>query len=116
MNALNKNTDLGTLILRLSIGGLMLFYGIFKLFVDNSAVEAMLIDFGLPKFLALGVYVGEVIAPLFIILGFRTRAAAFILFFNCVVAILLGHLHEIFSLNDYGGWKIDLIALYTLAL
>lgn len=114
MKFIRKDQNLAKLIVRIAVGALMLMYGIFKLFVDNTAVENMLLEVGLPKILALGVYVGEILAPVLIIVGFRTRAAALILFFNCVVAILLGHMHEIFSINQYGGWSIDLIALYTL--
>lgn len=76
MKLLEKNTDLGILILRLSVGILMLLHGIAKLSHGAEGIEQMLAASGLPSFIAYGVYVGEVIAPLLIILGLGTRAAA----------------------------------------
>lgn len=72
----------------------------------------MLAEAGLPSFIAYGVYVGEVVVPLFIIFGFGTRVASAILAFNMIVAVAMAHSGDIFSLNDAGGWTIELPALY----
>ena len=64
-------TDLGKLTLRLSLGGLMLFHGFTKL--GNSGalqwIGGQLGAAGLPEFLAYGVYVGEIVAPLMVVRG-----------------------------------------------
>lgn len=112
MKFLDRNTDLGLLIMRLSIGILMLLHGVSKLIHGASGIEQMLEGSGLPSFIAYGVYIGEVIAPLFIIFGFGTRVAAAIFAFNMIVAVGMAHAGDIFSLSKTGGWAIELPALY----
>lgn len=114
MKLLEKNTDLGILILRLSVGILMLLHGIAKLSHGAEGIEQMLAASGLPSFIAYGVYVGEVIAPLLIILGLGTRAAAAIFAFNMIVAVAMAHAGDLLTLNATGGWMIELQALYFL--
>jgi len=112
MKLLDKNTDLGLLIMRLSIGIMMLLHGISKLIHGADGIGQMLNGSGLPSFIAYGVYVGEVIAPLFIIFGFGTRLAAAIFAFNMIIAVGMAHAGDIFTLNEAGGWTIELQGLY----
>ncbi len=65
--------DLGKLILRISIGGLLLFHGIFKITHGIGFLHGLLEAKGWPTFLAYGAYVGEVVAPILVILGVLTR-------------------------------------------
>lgn len=109
---MEKNKDLGLFILRLTLGGLMLFHGISKVIYGVESIQAMLVSKGLTSFLAHGVYVGEVIVPILLILGFRTRIAALFFAFNMLVAMLLVHSGDIFSLTNHGGWALELIALF----
>jgi len=109
---MNKNIDAGLLILRLTLGGLMLFHGIAKVIHGIGGIQGMLSSKGLPGFFAYGVYVGEIIVPLLLIFGFRTRIAALIFAFNMLVAMLLAHSGDIFSLSKHGGWAVELIALF----
>lgn len=111
---MKKNTDLGLLILRISIGALMLLHGIGKLNGGLGFIQGLLSEKGIPSFIAYGVIVGEVLAPLAILVGFRTRIAAAIYAFNCLVAILLVHSGDLFTLNQHGGWGIELLGLYLL--
>lgn len=112
MKNLEKNIDLGLLILRVSIGGLMLLHGIAKLQHGAGFIEDVVVGAGLPSFIAYGVYVGEVIAPLFILLGLGTRVASLIFAGNCLVAALLVHSQDIFTLNEQGGWTVELLGLF----
>ena len=112
MKFLEKNTDFGLLVLRLSVGVLMLLHGISKLMHGAGFIEQVVVDNGLPTFIAYGVYMGEVIAPLFIITGFATRVAAVIFAGNCIVATLLVHTAVVFTLNEQGGWMVELLGLY----
>ncbi|MDU1891633.1 MAG: DoxX family protein [Dysgonomonas sp.] len=112
MKILDKNTDLGLLILRLSIGVLLLLHGIAKLVHGSDAIQQMLEAAGLPAFIAYGVYIGEIVAPLFIISGYATRLAAAIVVFNLIVAVLMAHSSDIFTLSETGGWAIELQGLY----
>ncbi len=107
-----KNNDLGLLILRLSIGILMIFHGISKMIYGIDFIEGLMASKGLPGFFAYGVYVGEVLVPLAIIFGVKTRIAAIIFAFNMLVAIASVHLGDLFSISEMGGWKPELPGLY----
>ena len=69
---------------------------------------------GLPIFFAYGAYIGEVLAPLMIIVGYQVRIAAALEAFTMLVAIYVATGFEIFALDKYGGWVIELHLLYML--
>lgn len=107
--------DLGKLVLRLTLGGLMLPHGVHKLGTGVGRLADNVANHGLPRFVAYGVYVGEVIAPLLIIVGLATRPAAAVFAFNMVVAVWLAHAADVFTLNPRsGGYALELQALYML--
>ena len=109
------SNSLGLLILRLSTGGLLLFHGVAKLLGGLSFVQGMLAAKGLPGFLAYGAVVGEVLAPLALILGLFTRGAAAVVAFNMLVAIAMAHLSTLCSVDpNTGGWAVELPMLYLL--
>lgn len=109
---MHKNSDLGILIVRLMVGVLMLFHGIAKLIHGLSGIQNLLESKGLPAILSYGVYIGEVIVPLLIIIGYRTRLASVVFIVNMLFALLLVHANDVFSLNQTGGWALELIGLY----
>lgn len=115
MKILERNVDAGLLLLRISVGFLMLLHGIAKLVYGIDPIEQMVAAAGLPSFVAYGVYVGELIAPLLIIVGFGTRAVAVIFAFNMLVATLLAHSGQILQLDATGGWALELQGLYFFA-
>ncbi|WP_355661202.1 DoxX family protein [Halomonas salifodinae] len=108
------NDALGKLILRLSVGVLMLLHGISKLLNPGSLnwIGDLLAGYGLPSFLAYGVLIGELIAPIMAIVGWQTRVAGLLMAGNMVVAIALVHSHELFMLNQTGGWQLELQGLF----
>lgn len=113
MKLLEKNVDLGLLALRLTLSVLMLFHGISKLIHGPSFIGQIVDGAGLPHFITYGVYVGEVIAPLFILLGLATRAASLVFAFNMLIATLLVHAAQVFTLDPAtGGWTLELQGLY----
>lgn len=116
-NVLRKD-DLGKLLIRLSIGGLMLFHGIKKVMEWNATVKGMggmLESKGLPSAMAYGVFVGEAVAPVLIIIGLFTRAAGAVLAFTMVMAIAMAHRADILARDDMsGGSKIELPLLFLL--
>ena len=109
---MKKNIDLGLLILRITIAGLMLFHGIAKL-GHLDGIKNMLSSNGLPEFMAYGVYVTEIIAPIFIISGYRTRLASLAFFIGMLFIICLAHANDIFSISDKGALQNELIYFYT---
>lgn len=108
------NDALGKLILRLSVGVLMLLHGISKLLNPGSLnwISDLLAGYGLPSFLAYGVLIGELIAPIMAIVGWQTRVAGLLMAGNMVVAIALVHTSELFMLNQNGGWQLELQGLF----
>lgn len=106
--------DSGKLLLRLTIGALLLFHGIAKLRNGVGFLAEPLSSVGLPAFVAYGVYVGEVVAPLLLIAGKWTRLAGLVVAFNMLSAILLARRDGIAALNQGGGWEIELEMLYLL--
>jgi putative oxidoreductase len=106
--------DIGKLILRLTVAGLILFHGIHKLIFGIAFMQGALGAAHLPPFIAYGVYIGEVVAPLLVILGLWTRIAALLIAINMVVAIGLEAWHLGLVLTRSGGWGIELEAFYLL--
>ena len=109
-------TAFGKLLLRLTLGGLMLFHCVHKIlypesldFISNSLQSA-----GLPTFLTYGVFVGEVLAPLMIILGLLSRLGGLLIVVNMIFAIALVHGGDLLSLTQHGGWRLELQAFFLL--
>jgi len=107
--------DLGRLVLRVTLALLLLFHGISKLFGGVGFITGMLGKMGLPEAIGYLVYVGEVLAPLLILVGVWTRLAALIVAGNMVVAILLVHTREFFTMTGSGGWALELQGMYLFA-
>ena len=106
------NKSLGILILRLSVSILLLLHGINKVIHGTGGIENMLAEKGLPEFIAWGVYLGEVIAPLLVIIGFRTRIFTLIMFVNMLVIMLVFKTDLLFSFAQTGAWELELQGLY----
>ncbi len=104
--------DSARLLLRLTLGALMLLHGIAKLIGGIAGIQGMLAKAGLPPALGYLVYLGEVVAPLLLIVGLWTRAAALVVAVNMVVAVALVHMAQFGSLAPTGGWTLELQAFY----
>ncbi len=111
---MNTKQHIGLFLLRVSIATTMLVYGMTKLIFGNEFIEGLLEQYGLPTFLGYGVFMGEIIAPLFIIIGFRTKLAGLVFAINCLVAILMAQLPTFFTLNAFGGWANGTLFIYTV--
>ena len=104
--------DAALLVLRLVLGILILLHGLSKLPPPPEFVAAELAKVHLPSVLAYGVYVGEIVAPVLIIIGVWTRLAALVMVVNMVAAVLLVHLPQLLKLNPEGGYELELQAMY----
>lgn len=113
---MNRADDFGKLLLRVTVGGLMLFHGISKLNRGITGIEKRLTDAGLPAWIAPGVYVGEIVAPVLLIIGLWTRPSALVIVFNMVMAIYLSHSKDVLKLSERGGsWAIETPMFFLLA-
>ena len=112
---MTRSDDTGKLILRLTIGILMLLHGIAKLSNGIDPISGMVASQGLPAFFAYGVYIGEVLAPVLIIIGVFTRPAAAVVAINMIMAIWLAHMGAITTLGKTGGWALELQGLFLFS-
>jgi putative oxidoreductase len=106
--------DAGKLILRIAVGGLLLLHGEHKLMNGIDAIKVLVVQRGLPEALAYGVYLGEVVGPIMIILGLFARVGAGLVILNMLAAIALAGMGSIALLNPTGGYALELEALYLL--
>jgi putative oxidoreductase len=108
----NTLSDTGKLILRLTLGILILFHGVGKILQGIDPIQGMVSGMGLPGFLAYGVYLGEVLGPVLLVLGFHARIGAGLIAINMVVAFLLVHTGDLLSLSPQGGWRLELQGMF----
>ena len=106
------NPNIGLLLLRVSLGGLFLLHGIHKLQTGVEWMKELMTSNGLPAVMVYGAFVGEVLAPILIILGIATRPAALMVVFTMIIAIYVAHGGEVFELGKHGESKIELQLLY----
>ena len=117
MNYSALGDDIGKLVLRLTVGILIALHGIAKLMNFQGATAAItkqVVDLGLPDFVAYGVYVGEVLAPVLLVLGIFSRVGGFIVVVNMIFALVLVHSQQFFMLTKTGGWQLELQAFYLI--
>lgn len=108
-------TDIGKLILRLALGFTVLLHGIAKLTGGFAYITSLMAQYGLPEFFAYGVYLGEVLGPLMIIIGVYSRVGAGLIVINMLVAIALVHLPELFVLTKHGSWALELQGMFLFS-
>lgn len=105
-------SDMGKLILRLALGVLILLHGIAKLTGGIDGITRMVTSAGLPAWIAYGVYIGELVAPLMVIAGWYSRIGAGIIAVNMVFALALAHRGDFLELGGTGGWALELQAMF----
>ncbi|HZW12235.1 MAG TPA: DoxX family protein [Noviherbaspirillum sp.] len=107
--------DFAKLLLRATLAILILFHGVAKIFGGVGFITSLVAKAGFPAAFGYLVYVGEVVAPLLMLLGIWTRPAAVIVAINMLVAILLVHTGEILALTKNGGWALELQGLLLVS-
>lgn len=108
--------DAGKLILRVVLGVLFLLHGLGKLGGIGGLVD-MVEGYGLPGFIAYGVYLGEIVGPILLIIGWYARVGAILIVINMLFALALVHIPkgELFMLTSSGTYQLELQAIYLFA-
>lgn len=106
--------NMGKLLLRLMLGGMMLFHGVNKAIHGVGFIKGLVRGQGLPELLAYGVYIGEIVAPVFLILGWKSRLWAGVIALNMLIAIYLTHLGEFLNLGTHGAWALEVPMFYLV--
>ena len=109
-----NNSEIAKLMLRLTLGIMVLFHGIEKIINGISGVKYLTANAGLPEFLAYGVYIGEVVMPILIILGVYARVASTFVAFTMFMAIFLAYGNSLFELSKHGAPVFELPFLYFI--
>jgi len=108
-----RSDDTGKLVLRVALGILVLLHGIAKIRGGVGFVSNALIAHGLPGALAWLSLIGEVVAPVLLIIGLYTRPAAWIVVINVLFAIWLVQMKQLGMLNKAGGgWALELEGMF----
>ena len=100
--------------MRLTAGILILVHGVPKM-LDPGAltwIGGMLAAKGMPAFFAYAAYVGEVLAPVMVILGIFSRIGGLLISLNMIAAIFLVRLGSLFTMGKQGGWALELEGFY----
>lgn len=102
--------------LTVSLAVLLLFHGVDKIVHGIESIERMLNKLTIPyaEYVAYGVYIGEVIAPLMLIFNHFIRIALILISINMLVAIVLADRTSILSLGHHGAWSIETPMLYLV--
>jgi len=103
-----NDSDLGKFIFRITIAVLMLFHGYAKLKYGLGFIEGVLQAKGLPTFISYFVYVGEILAPILLIIGYKTRFAATSIIITMFCAIYLVFPNDLMTLSKVGALKLEL--------
>ena len=111
----NNLNDVGKLVLRLALGVLILLHGIAKLTHGIGPIEGMVTARGLPDFVAYGVFAGEVVGPVLLVIGYYARIGALLIAVNMIFAFALVHTGQLASLGSTGGWALELQGMYLFS-
>jgi putative oxidoreductase len=104
--------DVGKLVLRAALAILILLHGTAKLIGGIDFISGLVTKVGLPPAFAYLVFIGEVLAPILVLIGLWTRPAALLIALNMLTAIWLVHTGELFQLTKSGGWALELQGMF----
>lgn len=115
MRYLDRLQPLALLLMRISLGVIMLAHGYHKVFGGLHRHAQMVASMGIPSWLGYVSAFTEFLGGLFILAGFFTRPAAFAVCINLSVAIAKVHWHNgLLGTPDHPGYEFPLAAA-TLA-
>ena len=108
-----KNLDLGILFARLGLGICLFMHGFAKILHGVGGIKGILAKAGLPEAMAYGSYVGEVIAPIMIILGIFSRIGVLLVIGTSLTIMYAYHgLGNLLEFTSTGSFKAEILYLY----
>ncbi|NQY95443.1 MAG: DoxX family protein [Campylobacteraceae bacterium] len=107
-----NDSDFGKLIFRITIAVLLFFHGYAKITYGLGFIEDALSANNLPEFLSYFVYIGEILAPLLLIIGYKTRLAATTIILSMIFAIYLVFPNDLTTISSNGTLKLELTYFY----
>jgi putative oxidoreductase len=117
MQSFFQTGSINSLVLRLTLGGVLLPHGFQKITNFNNVLYHLQHDYQVPAFLSVLVILTEFIAPILLIAGFATRIMALLLMVLMAGAIVMGnHLEHGFFMNWFGNQKGEGFEYHLLAI
>ena len=107
------NSDIGLLIVRIALGGIIFFHGFHKILHGSAEVGDLIEAVGIPRIFAPLVYISEVLAPVLVVLGILTRLSNLTIIVTMFVVFYA--LPFPIGLNEHGAMNIE-SQLYFLLL
>jgi len=107
------NSDVGLLIVRIALGGIIFFHGFNKIIHGIGDQWAILESNGIPGVFIYFVYVSEVLAPVLVVLGILTRISNLTIIVTMIVVFYA--LPYPIGLDEHGAMNIE-SQLYFLLL
>jgi len=107
------NPDIGLLILRITVGGLLFLHGVHKISDGIENQMQLFSNNGLPGQLMYFVYISEVVAPVLLVMGVFTRISALTIIMT-MITILFVIPAPLLGLDKHGASVIELQLLYLL--
>lgn len=107
------NSDVGLLIVRIALGGIIFFHGFHKLMHGTDDQFQILASNGIPGQFIYFVYISEVLAPVLIVLGILTRISSLTIIVTMIVVFYV--LPFPIGLDEHGAMNIE-SQLYFLLL
>ena len=100
------NPNIGILILRITVGGLLLLHGIHKISDGIEKQIQLLSSNGIPGQLMYFVYISEIVAPVLLIMGVFTRISALTIVVTMITIIYVIPA-PLFGLDNHGASVIE---------
>ncbi|MCF3110540.1 DoxX family protein [Niabella sp. CC-SYL272] len=117
MEMLNQTPGITSLVLRFTLGLVMLPHGWQKVTNFQNTLMHLQQDYRLPWLLAVGVILTEFIAPIFLVAGLASRLMALLLIVLMAGAIIMGHHWQHgFFMNWFGNQKGEGFEYHLLAI
>jgi putative oxidoreductase len=107
------NSDVGLLIVRIALGGIIFFHGFHKITHGVADQFQLLASNGIPGIFIYFVYVSEVLAPVLIVLGILTRLSNLTIIVTMIVVFYA--LPFPIGMDEHGAMNIE-SQLYFLLL
>lgn len=107
------NSDVGVLIVRIALGGIIFFHGFHKITHGIADQYEILANNGIPGVFIYFVYVSEVLAPVLIVLGILTRLSSLTIIVTMIVIFYA--LPFPIGIDEHGAMNIE-SQLYFLLL
>ena len=107
------NPDIGILILRIAVGGLLLLHGVHKISDGLDNQMQLLSQNGLPGQLMYFVYISEIVAPVLLLIGVFTRISSLTVVITMITVIYVIPV-PLLGLDQHGASMIEVQLLYLL--